>query len=213
MLVRTARYLVPAWAGLLLLAAPGALSAEPQEAGAVVESLHAVLLDVMKRADALGYEGRRRVLAPVLGESFDLALMARLVLGRGWRRLEEEERERWLTAFRELSFATYAARFDGYSGERFETEVVEPASHATVLVKTRLVRPDREPVVLHYRLRRNGGRWHIIDVYLNGTVSELALRRSEYTTVMKREGFDALVAELEVKITSYAAGEDPSPST
>ena len=75
------------------------------------------------------------------------------------------------------------------------------------------VRPDREPVVLHYRLRRNGGRWHIIDVYLNGTVSELALRRSEYTTVMKREGFDALVAELEVKIASYAAGEDPSPST
>jgi phospholipid transport system substrate-binding protein len=201
-----------AWALLILLASPAALRAESEEARQVVERLHGTLLDVMRRADELGYGGRRRVLAPVIQSSFDTPFMARLALGRGWRDLDAAEQERWLAVFQELSLATYAARFDKFSGERFETRDVEPAAHDTVLVKTELVRPEDEPVALHYRLRQEGGSWRIIDIYLNGTVSEVALRRSEYTAVVKRDGFDALVSEVEEKIQAYTRGEDPSPS-
>lgn len=198
---------------LLLLGAPASGTAEEEAAAPVVESLHAALIDVMKRAEGLGYEGRREVLTPVVGRSFDFPFMARLTLGRGWRTLDEAEQARWVAAFEDFSLSTYAARFDGWSGQSFETLGVEEADHGTQLVKTRLLIPDDEAVQLNYRMRRNGDGWKIIDVYLNGTVSEVALRRSEFSSVFEREGFGALLARLQAKIESYAAGAVAAPST
>lgn len=201
------RFLVSLCATFLLATAGGSSSsAEPEAPSEVVDRLHGVLIEIMKRADELGYQGRRAELAPTLESSFDLEFMARLAIGRGWRQLGDEERARWLGAFKELSLATYAARFDGFSGQRFETEGVEEASHDTKLVKTRIVLTDDDPVEIDYRVRSNGHGWRIIDVYLNGTVSEVALRRSEFSAVLERHGFDALVAQLEEKIESYAQG-------
>ena len=187
-----------------------------QEAGtepaarATVEGLHDALLEAMKRADELGFEGRRKALAPVLDRSFDFPFMSRLALGFGWRNLDEAQRERWVQTFRDFSLATYAARFNAHSGEHFETEGTESAAHDTVLVKTRLVLVDEDPVSLHYRLRKNDDAWRVIDIYMNGTVSEIALRRSEFSSVLDRDGFDALLAEIEEKIAAYEAGETSS---
>ena len=54
--------------------------------------------------------------------------------------------------------------------------------------------------------RRVEDRWRIIDVYLNGTISELALRRSEYSSLIKREGFASLLAALDKRIDDLATG-------
>ncbi len=79
---------------------------------------------------------------------------------------------------------------------------VEPARHQTLMVRTRILPEDEDPVELDYRLRNVEGSWRIIDVFMNGTVSELALRRSEYSSVFKREGFESLLSLLEEKIAS-----------
>ena len=209
---RVARGIGSAALALALAALPASAPADPVPAAGVVARLHAALLDAMQRADELGYPGRREVLAPVLAASFDFAFMSRLALGGEWRKLDDAQRRRWISTFQELSLATYAARFDGFSGESFATDATEPAARDTALVKTRLVRANDEPVHLNYRLRRDGEDWRIIDIYLNGTVSEVALRRSEYAAVLERSGFEALVAELETKIGSYANGAMPANS-
>jgi phospholipid transport system substrate-binding protein len=172
-----------------------------------VEGLHSALLAAMKDADRLGFEGRRELLAPVLDASFDFPFMARLALGFGWRKLDDTQQRRWVETFREFSLATYAGRFNGWSGEHFQTLDTEVAAHDTVLVKTLLAIPDEDDVSLHYRMRLNGDDWRIIDIYMNGTVSEIALRRSEFSAVLERDGFEALLAELESKIASYRKGE------
>ena len=209
---RVARGIGGATLALALASLPAPALADPAPAAGVVERLHAALLDAMQRADELGYAGRRELLEPVLAASFDFAFMSRLALGSEWRRLDDVQRQRWIATFQELSLATYAARFDGFSGESFATDATEPAARDTTLVKTRLVRADDEPVHLNYRLRQDGDGWRIIDIYLNGTVSEVALRRSEYAAVLERSGFEALVAELETKIGSYANGAMPASS-
>jgi phospholipid transport system substrate-binding protein len=71
-------------------------------------------------------------------------------------------------------------------------------------VRSRLVESDGEVIQLNYRLRPVDGKWKIIDVYLNGTVSELALRRSEYSSLIQREGFDSLLVALNQKIDNLA---------
>lgn len=181
----------------------------PDLAGAatVVESLHSTLISVMKDADRLGYQGRLDRLLPVLRSHFDSDWMAEKSVGRHWRKLDEAQQSTLVETIRKFTGANYAGRFDGWSGQSFETVKEEPSLHKTVLVYTKLTEPDDEGVELNYRLHRSDGTWRIIDVYFNGTVSELALRRSEYSSLIKRDGFDALLTALDDKIAKLAAGE------
>lgn len=192
---------------LALLLAPRAAPAETSQAVEVVETLHAALLDVMKQADTLGYAGRFDRLEPVLGRTFDLDFMAQKSVGRHWKELKPEDQKRLTVTFRRFTLANYAGRFDGWSGQHFETVGEDASTHGTVIVKTRLVAPKDEDVQLNYRLRPVDGSWRIIDVYLNGTVSELALRRSENSSLVEREGIDSLLAALEQRISELAAGK------
>ena len=209
--LRTRAFVLLAALGLVL---PSAAAAEaeppppPEQAEAAVESLHAVLLAAMRDADALGFAGRLEKIQPVVAGLYDFAFMAEKSVGLGWRQLDEPEQARLVDAFAQLAIATYAARFDGYGGERFEQLGVQTATHGTLLVKSRIVRGNGEIVELDYRLRPVDGEWRIIDVFLNGTVSELALRRAEYSGVLKRDGFDGLMRALEEKIAAQAQGGD-----
>jgi phospholipid transport system substrate-binding protein len=99
-----------------------------------------------------------------------------------------------------MTVSTYADRFDKYDGQQFEILAVEPSAHQTMMVRTRIVPSDDDPVELDYRLRGAGEGWRVIDLFMNGTVSELALRRSEYSSVFKRDGFESLLSSLEEKI-------------
>ena len=57
---------------------------------------------------------------------------------------------------------------------------------------------------LNYLLRQNAGIWRIFDVYLDGSISELATRRSEYTSILDDQGFDGLIDRLEERIARHA---------
>jgi phospholipid transport system substrate-binding protein len=191
---------------VLTLSVPLASGAEPEAPTQVIDRLHSVLIDVMKEADALGYQGRHERLEPLLKEVFDLPFMAQKSVGRHWRKVSEQDRQRLLETFEEFTIANYAGRFDGYSGQHFETIREEPSLRDTVVVHSQLVDPGDDPVQLNYRLRPVDGSWKIIDVYLNGTVSELALRRSEYSSLIQREGLEGLLTALTDKIAAFASG-------
>jgi phospholipid transport system substrate-binding protein len=191
---------------------PGVCLAGDPAPRATVEKLDEVYLDVMKNAAKLGFDGRFAKLEPALARSYDFPAMARLSLGGRWKDLSPEQQAKLVATFGRLSVATYAGRFTGYTGERFEILGEEPSTQGTVLVRTRVVVPEKEPVQLDYRLRSGPDGWRIIDVFLNGTVSELALRRSEYGAVLDRDGFDALIQSLNEKIAGFA-GKSAVPAS
>jgi len=191
--------------GALLLPLP--CRAEEALASPLVNAFHEKLLGVMKAAESLGYDGRYQRLAPVLGRTFDTQFMAQKSVGRHWNDLEPDQKQLLLDTFERFMVANYAGRFDGWSGQSFETLGEEPSAQGTRIVHTRLVDPNGEDVELNYRVRSVADGWRIIDVYLNGTVSELALRRSENSSLVSREGFDALIAALDRRIGELARGE------
>ena len=192
------RILAFIFVAMLGLASP-ALAAE-SPARALVASLNDALLDIMMAADVLGFEGRRDYIAPVMEESYDMALIARASTGRYWRQATEDQKRRMVDAITRLSITTYASRFDGFSGEQFRILSEEPAPRGTVLVKTVIIKGNGEPVPINYLLREKGGVWRIVDVYLDGVYSEIALKRSDYAAILKSAGFDGLFAEIEKKI-------------
>ena len=200
--------LVFAWA---LLAAP--VRAAEDGASHTIDTLHGVLIQVMKRAEELGFAGRSEMVGPAVETAFDLDFMASKTLGSHYKKLDAADRQRWVTAFTHFVVSNYARQFDGYSGQSFETVDVKPASRETVIVDTVLLRKSDDDVKLNYRLRATPGspategqedggdetRWKIVDVYSNGTVSELALRRSEFSALLSRSGFEGLIEKVESK--------------
>jgi len=198
-------WLVVVVAALLLAGGP----AHAQEAGAraAVDRLHEALLDVMREADALGYEGRREALEPVVGEVFAMPELTRLVLGRHWRDLDPGARERMVDLLRRLTVAEYAARFDGWSGQRFEHVSGRRLDDERQVVRSRLVDPEGEAVQLDYLLAESAGQWGVVNVFADG-VSQLTLRRAEYDSVIERAGFDTLVERIEGLIEDYAEGDE-----
>jgi phospholipid transport system substrate-binding protein len=195
-----------------LLAVGGAARAEDAAARVPVERLYAGLSDVMKRSGSLDFAGRYAALEPVVAGSFDLPFMAELILGRPFKELTPEQQKTWVDTFARLTTSTYADRFDSDSGVRFEIDRVDPGTQGTSVVRTRLLRTDGDPVKLDYRMRPTASNgWRISDVFLSGTVSELALRRSEYGALMRREGFDSLLAAVRKKIAAAEAGTGETP--
>lgn len=181
---------------------PALAATGPQQ---VIERLNATLLEVMRNAAELGYEGRYEQLEPVLEESYNFPFMIRIAVGPTWREFDEDQRAQITQLFTEMSIANYAARFDGYSGERFEIVGEEPAPRDAVLVHSRILLPDEEPVELSYLLKEFDGDWRIIDVLLDARYSELARQRAEFAAVLRSGGVPDLVATLERKIAQLTA--------
>ena len=169
----------------------------------VVRGFQSDLLSVMKEADELGYQGRYSKLEPSVKKSHDLRTIARIVTGRAWKKLDDAQKQDFVGIFGRLSIATYAHKFDGYSGEAFKFVAETKTSRGDKLVRTVLIESDGNEISIDYLLRHRDGHWLIINIIADG-VSDLALKRSEYTGVIRREGFDALTAKLKNKIASYS---------
>jgi phospholipid transport system substrate-binding protein len=198
---RVARRTVLAAAFLVLPAVRSlpAVAADDPTAVATISSFYDVLLSVMKDGPSLGFNGRRERLAPAIHRTFDLPLMTRLMVGPQWVGLTAGQQQQLVTAFSDFSVATYANRFDDFSGERFQVAANTAPSPEGTVVTTKMIKGDGDSVEIDYLMHQSAGSWQIIDVYLSGTVSELATRRSEFSSVLRRGGPDALVDLLQKK--------------
>jgi phospholipid transport system substrate-binding protein len=199
-----------AWALLALLALaalPGPAAALPASGGDIVRAFYAALLGTMKNARALGERGRYARLAPVVRRTFDLPLMTRFAVGPAWNGLRPDQQRQVTRAFGRYMSAVYAHRFDRYSGERLRVTGERPVASGLV-VESEIVKADGKPVSIDYLMRRHDGSWQIADVYLDGTISELAMHRSEFAGILAKGGIAGLIAALNRK-----AGQITAPST
>ena len=182
--------------GLGMLSYP--VHAAPTSGGETVQGLYDALLNTMKNGRSLGQSGRFTRLAPVIRSTFDIVTMARLSVGSSWAGLSEAQRQQVTESFGRYISAIYADRFDSYDGQRLEVTGEQPAP-AGVMVKSQIIKASGEPVKVDYMMRRNGESWLISDIYLDGAISEVATRRSEFSTILKNEGIDGLIAALNRK--------------
>ncbi|MEN8259661.1 MAG: ABC transporter substrate-binding protein, partial [Pseudomonadota bacterium] len=88
-----------------------AAAAQPSTAVEVVDSFQEQLLTVMREGKKLGFDGRFKHLQPAVRDSHDLTRIARIVLGKYWKELTDEQKRQFEKIFSELSVATYAYNF------------------------------------------------------------------------------------------------------
>jgi len=196
MIQRIARFGFVVVIGFMCLSPRGAEAA--LGASDVVRHFYDELLNTMQNAAALGVKGRYQKLEPVVLTTFDVPFMTHLSVGPLWAKLSPEEKQRAWKAFARYITATYATQFDDFSGEQFEILGEQQIEHATI-VKTQLVKSDGEKVIINYAVHDNDTSWQIRDVYLAGTISELATRRSDFTATLRSGGIEALISRLNKK--------------
>ena len=184
-----------------------AATTEAAMAQSVVQQFHATLINVMKEASNLGYEGRYKWLTPAVRDTFNLPFMAEVAAGLYWSKATEAQRQAYVNAFADMSTATYASRFDGYSGEKFDILGSDAEGRNSIIVRTNVVETNGNHTNLNYLLRNFGGAWKVVDIYLNGSISELATRKSDFSDILKSGGIEALTKALDDKVASIAKDE------
>jgi phospholipid transport system substrate-binding protein len=182
--------------GLSMLSYP--LHAAPASGGDTVQGLYDALLSTMKNGRILGQSGRFTQLEPVIRRSFDIASMARLSVGPTWASLTEAQRQQMTESYGRYISAIYADRFDSYAGQKLEVTGEHPAPSG-VMVRSEIIKANGEPVKVDYMMHRTGDSWLISDIYLDGAISEVATRRSEFAVILKKDGIDGLIAALNRK--------------
>jgi len=130
---------------------PAALPVNPQD---TVRSLYDTLLSTMKDGRTLGQSGRYARLAPVVDRLFDVPSMARLAVGPSWQTLSPAQQQQVTEAFAHYISATYADRFDSYSGEQLQVTGEQPYG-TEVIVQTKIVKAKaiRDPQLSDARER------------------------------------------------------------
>lgn len=169
----------------------------------VIETFQTQLIEVMKNGQKLGFAGRYKKLYDPVSNSHDLPKIARFVIGKDWEKLSEDQQKQMVDVFSRFSIASYAHNFKDFSGESFTFDSEEETTRGGVVIHSHLSIPDDKPVKFDYFLKNAGDSWRIINIVANG-VSDLALRRSEYSAILQREGFDALIKKISEKIDNYS---------
>ncbi len=206
-MLNTSKYLY-SWLFLLLASsiAFADVSKTDHSARVVVANFQAELLDSMKKEKSLDFDARYKKLSEPVINSHDLTKITRIVVGKEWKTFTDQQKKALVEIFARLSIASYAHNFKGFSGEEFKFDSEETTPRGGVIVHTLLKIPDEKDVKLDYQMKKQGDDWRIINIIANG-VSDLALKRSEYTSILKREGFDALLAKISGKIKLYSSQE------
>ena len=172
----------------------------------VVTELQDSIMTIMKKGRDLGYAGRYHRISPTVEKTHDLDTIARLVVGRHWKKLDASQRSVFIKTFKDLSISMYAGRFKEYGGEQFtilsETSLKRGNRK---LVTSHFVKSDGEKITFNYILHRVHDQWKIISVSVNG-VSDLALKRAEYGGILRTDGFPTLIERLETQIQKNAHG-------
>jgi len=183
-----------------------AAAADPAAAASLIQRFYDDLLAVMKQAKKLSFTDRYNRLAPAITRTFNLALMSRIAVGPEWAKFTPEQQQRVADSFSRYTISLYTNRFDDYGGERFEVTPTPQTNASGVIVQTQLIKTNGEKISLNYLMRQAGEAWQVIDVFLSGTVSELAARRSEFTAVLAQGGADALVRMLDQRTAVLRTG-------
>jgi phospholipid transport system substrate-binding protein len=193
---------------LAVPSAPALAASAAQAAAPVgpVQRLDSALIDVMQNAEQLKFQGRYDKLAPVLHAVFDVPEMTRLAVGPMWSDASESDKKDMVEVFGRYMVTMYAARFKGYSGETFEVANSKDRDGGRVLVITKLNRTGKDPVELSYLMKGEGDNWHVTDVYYNGSISQLAQLRSEFSGALRDGGVKNLKSVLEDKIKQLQGG-------
>jgi phospholipid transport system substrate-binding protein len=200
--------------GFAITASVAAISWRPASAQSTgnspttpVEQLNDALLASMKAAGGTPFAQRYNALAPVVEQVFNLDAVLAASIGLSWTALPEAEKATLTTAFRRYTVSSYVANFNSYNGQSFQ---VSPSARTVgdseVVVQSQMLRTNDSPIKLDYVMRRFPAGWQAVDVLTDGSISRVAVQRSDFRELLRAGGASALANGLNHKVGNLSGG-------
>jgi phospholipid transport system substrate-binding protein len=179
-------------------------SADP---AATIQRFNAALLAAMQAGERTDFSHRFQALAPAIDQAFDLPAVLSVSVGLGWASLSPDQQGRLLGAFRRYTVASYVANFNSYSGQSFTVSPDKRSLDAErVVVKSRISSVSGDSSELDYVMKQTSSGWKIVDVLAAGSISRVAVLRSDFRHLLSNGGGDALLASLQRKTNDLSGG-------
>jgi phospholipid transport system substrate-binding protein len=195
---------------LVLLPAVGrpelARGASASATTAPIDRFYAALLTIMRAGKTTPFQQRYDSLAPVIDQTFDLEKILGNSVGPRWAALPSDQQSALKEAFRRYTIAVYVSNFDSFSGQRFEVQPASTAVGEEQIVQTRIVPASGESHRLDYVMRQVRGTWKVVDVLADGSISRVAVQRSEMRSPLANGGVPALLERLQRKTAEMSGG-------
>ena len=170
-----------------------------------INELYVALRAIMHMAGT-PFQQRFDRLAPVIDQVFDLDAILRTSVGLRWNTLDDTARKNLFAVFRTFTIASYAANFDKDGGERFEVLPQIRAAGPDQIVQSRLIASNGEPIRIDYLMRWTNGAWRVADVLLDGSISRVAVQRSDFRAMLASGDPAPLIESLRRKIAELSGG-------
>jgi phospholipid transport system substrate-binding protein len=188
------------WPGLAYAQADGSSPTAP------IKTLDSALIDIMKAGDSTPFLKRYQMLAPVVDEVFDLQRIIQVSVGSYWASLPPAQQQKLQEVFRSFIIANYVANFRSYAGEASSVSPVPRAVGAQDVVTSTLTKPSGDVLRIDYVMGQTSGGWKVQDILLDGTISRVAVQRSDFTSLLSQGNATQLIASLEQKVSTLSAG-------
>jgi phospholipid transport system substrate-binding protein len=196
--------------GLALSAAAPGAAAEASGARALIEKTVVQVIAVLSDPQRSSAQ-RRLELEQIAHARFDFRTMARLVLGRNWKRLDAKQQDAFVDEFTTYLANDYGSRIDRYEQEKVDVIGEEPKPRGDVVVKTKIVGGENDGTIVDYRMRERDGQWWIIDVVIEG-ISLVSNFRDQFGEVISRGGPQELLRKLREKNAASETSQTPRRS-
>ena len=140
---------------------------------------------------------RRAALKETIGRIFDYGEMAKRSMGVHWKELTPAEQKEFVGLFATLLENTYAGKIESYNNEKivYGKESLD-GDHA--VVESRVITAKRDEYELGYRLLKEGGKWMVYDVVIEG-VSLVSNYRTQFNKIINEKGYKELLKKLRTK--------------
>lgn len=196
-----------AWVLLWLapLACSGSAAAEPASAEQVVrETATQTLEEIRRRSDEFNKDPAQLhvLVEQQLVPRFDVAMIARQVLGRHWSQANPEQRARFAAAFQKMLVRTYSSALLAFRNDAIEWLPASPAdSDGDVTVKSIIRRENGPALSIHYRMHQVDNAWLVHDVTIDG-ISFVTNYRGAFNSEIRKYNLEMIIERLERKSAS-----------
>jgi phospholipid transport system substrate-binding protein len=171
-----------------------------------IHALNDALLQIMHAGSKTPFAERARIAGPVIQAAFDLPQILKTSVGARWSAFPLPQQLELTEVFRRYTVASWVANFDGFSGEKFEILPQIRVVGGDQVVATRIVPASGDPTRIDYVMRQSGGDWKAVDVLLDGSISRVAVQRSDFRALVGGGDATALIASLKTKTAALESG-------
>ena len=171
---------------------------ETKSESKVLKSINELHESLMKISDKTINSDNLAMIDDVVKNSYDLEKMGKIIIGIDWKQMDTKSKKEFINVFKRFISVNYFRRFNKINELDFEHQTVKDIEDKFKLARV-ILTADNEKFKIDYLLGFKNEKWKIFDVLLDGSISEVATKKSDFKKIIEEKGVGGLVKNLRIR--------------